>query len=247
MEKELDEYLKHLEEVKKFADKVTEIPTIEERDPNFVYLMHHTSLIEEDIEDVYLNGIAYEGNDLLRTFNNLSQDWLSKSWAKAKADLTSMEEVIIEQCKRGNFQCFLYKIPLVYFEPVNEEFYPIPIWNLDRNYIYKKNPSSTGVKYAYNQEQKTFFRLNPKLLLGHYDLRTNKFYKNSNYSEELDNSQGIYDRQQIIKLSSKEEYQDFWKHNEFILAGTSSPYERNIQEISTNFSNKANEGVKGWK
>lgn len=84
-----------------------------------------------------------------------------------------MEEVIVEQCKRGNFQCFLYKIPLVYFEPVNEEFYPIPIWNLDKDYVYKKNPSSSGVMYDYNQKKKNFFRLNPKLLLGHYDLRTN--------------------------------------------------------------------------
>lgn len=72
MEKDLEEYLKHLEKVKKFADQVIEIPTIEERDPNYVYLMHHTSLTEEDIEDVYSNGIAYEGNDLSRTFNNLS-------------------------------------------------------------------------------------------------------------------------------------------------------------------------------
>lgn len=247
MEKELKEYLKHLEEVKKFAALVTEMPTIEERDPDYVYLMHHTSLTEEDIEDVYLNGITYEANDLSRTFNNLSQDWLSKSWAKEKADLTSMEEVIVEQCKRGNFQCFLYKIPLVYFEPVNEEFYPIPIWNLDKDYVYKTNPSSSGVKYNNNQEKKTFFRLNPKLLLGHYDLRTSKFYRNSAYSEVLDNPRGVYDRHQIMKLSSKEEFQDFWQHNTFILEGRPSPFERNIREISEDFVKLENENVKGWK
>lgn len=247
MEKGLEEYLKHLEEVKKFANQVTEIPTIEERDPNFVYLMHHTSLTERDTEDVYLNGIAYEGNDLSRTFNNLSQDWLSKSWAKDKADLTSMEEVIVEQCKRGNFQCFLYKIPLAYFEPVDEEFFPIPIWNLDRDYVYKENPSSSGVKYDFNQEKKTFFRLNPKLLLGHYDLRTNKFYRNSDYSEVLDNPHGVFDSRQIMKLSSKEEFQDFWQHNTFILEGKPSPFEKNIHEISVSFSEKENGDAKGWK
>lgn len=247
MEKGLEEYLKHLEEVKKIAAKVTKLPTIEERDPDYVYLMHHTSLTEEDIEDVYLNGIAYESNDLSRTFNNLSQDWLSKSWAKAKADLTSMEEVIVEQCKRGNFQCFLYKIPLAYFEPVGEEFFPIPIWNLDRDYVYKENPSSSGVKYDFNQEKKTFFRLNPKLLLGHYDLRTNKFYRNSDYSEVLDNPHGVYDSRQIMKLSSKEEFQDFWQHNTFILEGKPSPFKKNIQEISAAFSKKEKGDVKGWK
>lgn len=244
MEKQLEDFKKHYEEVKKYAEKIITIPTIEERDSNYIYLMHHTSLTEEDIADVYHNGIVYEARDLSRTFNNLSQDWLSKSWAKERADLTSMEEVIVEQCKRGNFQCFLYKIPRVFFEPVNDEFYPIPIWNVDKNYIYKKNISSSGVKYDSTAAKKEFFRMHPKLLLGHYDLKTNTFSRNPDYSPIISNPRGIYDSYQLIKLSSKEEFEDFWRHNEFILNEVPSPFEQNISTICDNFSAREKSGVK---
>ena len=239
MDKELEEYLKHLEEVKKYADKVTTIPVIEERDSNYIYLMHHTSLQEEDIEDINPHGIAYEAGDISRTFNNLSANWLGKSLAKERADLTSMEKVIVDQCKKSSFQCFLYKIPKVFFEPVDNEFYPIPLWNVDKDYIYKKNISSSGVKYDINSEERTFFRLDPKLLLGHYDLKDNTFYRNPDYSPVIANPRGVFDSYQLLKLSSKKGYADFWRHNEFILNDEISPYEEDLQEISDAFATRS--------
>lgn len=240
MERTLEDLKKHYKEVKKYALEVTDIPIIEERNPDYIYLMHHTSLNEEDTQDVYLNGIAYEGNDLVRTFNNLSKDWIGcdKSWAKEKADQTNMENVIVEQCKKGNFQCFFYKIPCAFFEPVNDEFYPIPIWNLDRDYIYKINLSSSRTPYDATAKKKTFYRVHPKLLLGHYDLKTNRFYRNPQYSPTIDNPRGVFDRNQIINLSCQEGYQDFVKHNEFILEDAPSPFERTLARLVLIFLKK---------
>lgn len=60
----------------------------------------------------------------------------------------------------------------------------------------------------------------------------------------LDNPHGVYDSHQIMKLSSKEEFQDFWQHNTFILEGKTSPFEMYIQEISDDFFEKKKEILK---
>ena len=235
---QLNQIKKHIEEVKSYADKIEKVSiTIENRDPNFVYLMHTTSLDEQDTKDVYTNGIVYTGNEIWRTFNNLSKDWFGKSWAREKADQTSMERVVVEQCKKGAFQCFLYKIPLVFFEPINGNSFPIPIWYLDNSYTLKLNPSSSGTPYDISQKDSNFFRIYPTLLLGHYDIRTNQFYKNPNYSFVFSNENGIYDRQQIVSMLDEHLSEEMWKHNESILRQQPSQFSHTIIEIAKEFEN----------
>lgn len=72
-----------------------------------------------------------------------------------------------------------------------------------------------------------------------------EYYLDSDYSEVLDNPHGVYDSHQIMKLSSREKFQDFWQHNTFILEGKPSPFEKNIQEISAAFSKKEKGDAKG--
>lgn len=235
---EIEEFKKFLEEIKYYRGRVNGISIeIERRDPNFVYLIHNTSLNQEKIMDVYANGIAYSGNDISRTLNNLSQCWGVKSnlW-KDKVDMTSMEQVVVESCNTA-FQCFIYKIPLVFFEPIDGEFYPIPIWKYDPSYTPTFNVSSSRVKYDINQKNIQYFRLCPTLLLGHYDLRSNSFSKNPLYSYHINNSSGIYDRRQIFNFGESQ-YSDFWKHNDYIMEGQLSPFQEEIVQIENRFNNQ---------
>lgn len=238
-QEQINQIKKHYEEVKKYADKIQKVSIIiENRDPNFVYLIHTTSLEEQDIRDVYAKGIAYSGNQIWRTFNNLSKDWFGKSWAREKAEQTSMEQVIVDQCKIGAFQCFLYKIPLAFFESTNGNLFPIPIWYLDNSYTLKLNPSSSGTPFHISGRESVFFRIYPTLLLGHYDLRTNQFYKNSNYSFIFNNENGIYDSHQIALVMDNQLSKAMYEHNESILNQGSSPFSYTIIEITKEFENR---------
>ncbi|MCI8588372.1 MAG: hypothetical protein HFG40_01825 [Bacilli bacterium] len=237
-QEQLNKIKKHYEEIKSYADKIEKVSiTIENRDPNFVYLMHTTSLEEGDIKDVYTKGVVYTGNQIWRTFNNLSKDWFGKSWAREKADQTSMEQVIVDQCKQGAFQCFLYKVPLVFFESINGSLFPIPIWYLDNSYTLKLNPSSSGTPYDISEKESNFFRIYPTLLLGHYDLRTNQFYKNPNYSFIFNNESGIYDGQQVVSIMDEQLSRAMWEHNESILSQHPSSFSHTIIEFAREFEN----------
>lgn len=234
---ELSEFQKHLLKVKYYASKINGVSiNIENMDPNYVYLMHNTSLAEGDIKDVYTNGLVYTGNEIWRTFNNLSKDWPDKSWAKKAVDESSMEEVIVEHCKDSSMQCFLYKVPLVFFEPIDGNFFPIPIWFLDNNFKYKSNPNSSNIPYNPNEKKVRYFRFFPTLLLGHYDLKTNQFYKNPNYSPLINNSKGIYDIRQLFHLDEYPGFENLWQHNELILNGDDSPFEIDIDEITKQYN-----------
>lgn len=239
MNDELKRLRNHIEQVKKFAEKVEDTTiTIEKMNPDYVYLIHTTSLTEAELNDVYQNGLAYSSNELWRTFHNLSQDWVGKSWAKEEVEKTSLEEVVVNTCKKMSFQCLLYRIPLSFFRKSQENYFPIPIWILDRTYRETLNPSSSGISPNKSRLNSTFFRLFPRLLFGHYDLRTNQFYFNSSYSTIFENSNGIYDSQQLSFLSLEPSYQDFWQHNQFILEGKRSPYTSVIDSITTFYQQK---------
>lgn len=237
----IEELKKFKEEIDYYRNKATGVTIkIEDRDPNFVYLIHTTTLDDQEIEDVCKNGLAYSGNEIWRTFNNLSQSWESPiNLFKEKADLTSIEQVIVESCSMS-FQCFLYKIPLAFFQPVEERFYPIPIWYYDKTYKPKFNISSSEVTYDMNEKDQKFFRIFPTLLLGYYDLKTNKFQRNSSYSYNINNFNGIYDRRQLIFLNKFDEYANLWKHNDYILSDEQSPFEETIVKICSDFNNQQN-------
>ncbi len=239
---DIEELKRMKQEVDFYRSKINGITIkIEDMDPNFVYLMHTTTLNLEDTQDVYQNGLAYSGNEIWRTFSNLNQNFdSSRNIWKEKVELTSLEQVIVESCSLS-FQCFLYKIPLIFFQPVDEEFYPIPIWYYDRTYQPKFNISSSGVPYHINEEKIKYFRIFPTLLLGHYDIRTNTFQKNPSYSYHISNPNGIYDRKQIISMSDISEYENFWRHNDYILNGEESPFEEKIMKIENNFHHQGNQ------
>lgn len=234
-----EEFKRFLEEVKYYKDRIHGVSIqIEERDPNFVYLIHNTSLDEGDVMDVYTKGLVYSGNDISRTFNNLSQCWGVKNniW-KDKTDITSMEQVVVESCN-ADFQCFVYKIPMSFFEPVDGEFYPIPIWCYDRSYVPKFNMSSSQVKYDITQKNIKYFRMYPTLLLGHYDLRSNSFHRNLHYSCKINNFNGIYDRRQIFNFGIEGKYSDLWKHNEYVLNNQVSSFQGEVAEICNRFNSQ---------
>ncbi len=154
---DLEIFKSHIHQVQFFASKVQGISiVIEKPDPNYVYFIHTTSLDSSDIDDVYRNGISYSENDLWRVFHNLSKGWVGSNPFREKADKTSMEQVVVESCKKMSFQCFVYKIPLCFFENTGNHYYSISIWMLDRNENYSTNfVNSNGI---YDKQQLFFLK-----------------------------------------------------------------------------------------
>lgn len=237
-----EKFMQHIAEAQQYVDKINGVSIfIEERDPNYVYLIHTTSLEEYDIKDIYDSGLLYSGSDLARTFNNLSRDWGGgTSWTRVRADQTSMEEVIVNKCKSGyDYQCFLHKIPLMFFEPVNDFLLPIPVWTKDTESKVKYNISSSKVNYNMFDSSRILYRMQPSLLFGHYDLKTNTFNRNSNYSVNLDAANGIYDYKQRLSLYKYCLCPNLVEHNNYIMEGTESPFSGYIRDLQNNLLDNA--------
>ena len=150
----------------------------------YIYLLHGTSdESPETLEDIFNNGlISYSGNSMYSTMTPITHKQIKEFGL----------EDIIKNYTIGEFKTtFLIKVPVNYMASVIHRggniYFPLPVWK--------------------QEEQKDYYgrdisRFTPHLIQGAYNVTTNTFITNTNYTPAFDPSGYQYSEEQIRNLGN---------------------------------------------
>ena len=207
--------------------KKGKICKIESFAPDFIYLLHGSNMPKENIDIVFEKGICHEFPQIDNTFCTFPKD-------ATHLKGSTLEEIVKNYGPVNHYNyCFLYKMPRAILEEVEGLALPLPLWRkLTRKEFIELRESNPRTK---GWDEDGAFALQPKLLFGYYDVKNNKFHKNTNWSLDFDIEEFQFDVQQTYRFDNIS-----WAHNSAVKNRAENPVLEILQNNKKQLLSKYN-------